>query len=243
MTQFEKEILFTLIPVMLLLAGGTLAIFRNASSAFKSMTLHFAAGVVFSVVAVELLPDMIKIHDPVMIVIGFIVGIAAMLIVKQVTEKIEATEENSAVKGTLPWAALAAVGIDLLIDGILLGIGFAAGQKEGTLLAFALALECFSLGIAVVTTIRSGTQSKPKLYQVLVGLGLVFLIGAVAGLFLLHNAPEKLMEFILSFGAAALLYLVTEELLVEAHEEKDSPVYTALFFAGFLIFLVLGIIL
>lgn len=243
MSQFEKEIIFTLIPVILLLAGGTLGIFKTASGAFKSMTLHFAAGVVFSVVAVELLPDMVKIHDPLMIVVGFTIGIASMLMVKQVTEKIEAAQGEKMVEGTLPWAALSAIGIDLLIDGILLGIGFAAGEKEGTLLAFALALECFSLGIAVITTLRSATSNKTKFYQVLIALGFVFLIGAVTGLFLLHNAPEKLMELILSFGAAALLYLVTEELLVEAHEEKDSPIYTALFFAGFLIFLILGIIL
>lgn len=167
MSQLEKEILFTLIPVILLIAGGTLSIFTKASSAFKSITLHFAAGVVFSVVAVEILPDMIKIHDPIMIVVGFIVGIASMLIVKQVTEKIEASEESSANKSTLPWAALTAIGIDLFIDGILLGIGFAAGQKEGTLLAFALALECFSLGIAVITTIRKPLISKGKMYLVL----------------------------------------------------------------------------
>lgn len=243
MNQLKKEILFTLIPVVLLIAGGILGIFRTASSAFKSMTLHFAAGVVFSVVAVELLPDMIKIHDPLLIVIGFVFGIASMLIVKQVTEKMEEKSADKDKPGKLPWAALSAIGIDLLIDGILLGIGFAAGQKEGTLLAFALALECFSLGIAVITTIQSSAVGRGKMYQVLIGLGIVFLIGAVAGLFLLHNAPDKVMEFILSFGAAALMYLVTEELLVEAHEEKDSPFYTALFFGGFLIFLILGIIL
>lgn len=38
----------------------------------------------------------------------------------------------------------------------------------------------------------------------------------------------------LAFGAAALLYLVTEELLVEAHEGQETPLLTALFFIGFL---------
>lgn len=38
----------------------------------------------------------------------------------------------------------------------------------------------------------------------------------------------------LSFGVIALLYLVTEELLVEAHEKRDTPFVTALFFVGFL---------
>ena len=32
----------------------------------------------------------------------------------------------------------------------------------------------------------------------------------------------------------ALLYLVTEELLVEAHERPDTPFISAMFFVGFL---------
>ena len=38
----------------------------------------------------------------------------------------------------------------------------------------------------------------------------------------------------------ALLYLVTEELLTEAHETEDTPLLTATFFAGFLLILVLS---
>ncbi len=44
---------------------------------------------------------------------------------------------------------------------------------------------------------------------------------------------------ILGFGVAALLYLVTEELLAEAHEVEDTPFVTAMFFLGFLLPLLL----
>ncbi len=37
----------------------------------------------------------------------------------------------------------------------------------------------------------------------------------------------------------ALLYLVTEELLVDAHEANDTPLLTAMFFVGFLALFVL----
>jgi ZIP family zinc transporter len=42
----------------------------------------------------------------------------------------------------------------------------------------------------------------------------------------------------LAFAAAALLYLVTEELLMEAHEgiKVETPVSTLVLFAGFLAF-------
>lgn len=46
----------------------------------------------------------------------------------------------------------------------------------------------------------------------------------------------------LSFGSAALLYLVTEELLVEAHEAGETTFAPSMFFAGFLLFLLLGLL-
>jgi ZIP family zinc transporter len=39
---------------------------------------------------------------------------------------------------------------------------------------------------------------------------------------------------ILAFGSAALLYLVTEELLVKAQKVPETPTSTTLFFVGFL---------
>jgi ZIP family zinc transporter len=37
----------------------------------------------------------------------------------------------------------------------------------------------------------------------------------------------------------ALLYLVTEELLVEAHEQPDTPLVASMFFVGFLALLMI----
>ena len=47
---------------------------------------------------------------------------------------------------------------------------------------------------------------------------------------------------VLSFGCAALLFLVTEELLIEAHESADTAFTTTMFFVGLLIFLLLGML-
>jgi zinc transporter, ZIP family len=238
----SKEIVFTLIPVLLWYIGGMIAYFKPPGAALKSIILHFAAGVVFSVVAVELLPDMIKIHDAKSIIIGFSSGVAAMLLIKYFTGKIQPAVKVAEVNG-LPWGVLIAMGIDLLIDGILLGIGFAAGEKEGVLLAVALALECLSLGIATVTSLSGSSPSKKVIHLTLLAMALVFISGAALGLLLLHNTSDNVLELILSFGSAALLFLVTEELLVEAHEEKETAFYTASFFTGFLIFMILGMML
>lgn len=47
---------------------------------------------------------------------------------------------------------------------------------------------------------------------------------------------------VLAFGLAALLYLVTEELLVEAHEVRENRVTTSMFFAGFLLLLMIDVL-
>jgi ZIP family zinc transporter len=44
---------------------------------------------------------------------------------------------------------------------------------------------------------------------------------------------------VLSFGVAALLDLVTEELLTEAHEVDETPLLTSMFFVGFLALLMI----
>jgi len=58
----------------------------------------------------------------------------------------------------------------------------------------------------------------------------------------LVDASIHTLAGLLSFGCAALLFLVTEELLIEAHESADNALTTAMFFLGFLIFLLLGMV-
>ena len=55
----------------------------------------------------------------------------------------------------------------------------------------------------------------------------------------LGSLPHAAMTIAMSFALAALLFLVVEELLVEAHEVKETVWSTAAFFGGFLALTVL----
>lgn len=234
-------LLYSLIPLLAASLSAILAAIRQPGAALRSGIQHFAAGVVFSVVGVELLPDIVNRHRPVWVAIGFTLGIASMLAVRWFTEsKIGTSNKNGS--STFPGALVTAIGIDILVDGFLVGIGFAAGVKEGTLLVCALGLELFSLAIATVVTLTSTGMVRGKCVVTAVLLALGIPLGALAGTTILRNASDRTVEAFLSFGLAALLFLVTEELLVEAHEVPETPLITASFFAGFLIFLVLGMV-
>lgn len=239
--MFEKIILFSLVPVFTMLAGGVIAVFRKPDGNIRSLILHFAAGVVFSVVAVEILPDVVKEHKPLQVVIGFTLGLVTMLVVRKVAAPKE-SNENIILKNKLPVALLVAIGVDIFIDGLLLGIGFSAGSKEGMLLAIALSVELLSLGMATAAELGDNNLGKQKSLLIIAILAMLFFISAVLGATLLHNLSDSAMEIVLAFGLSALMFLVTEELLTEAHEEKETVWHTSAFFVGFLLFLVLGMV-
>ena len=82
MNVFRQVLLFSSIPVVTMVAGGLIAVLKRPGGNVRSLILHFAAGVVFSVVGVEILPDIIKNHLPVMTIMGFALGVLAMVAIR-----------------------------------------------------------------------------------------------------------------------------------------------------------------
>ncbi len=235
-------IAYSFAPVLSALAGSVTAVVRTPKSGLRSAIQHFAAGVVFSVVAVELLPDIMRRHRPVWVVVGFALGIAAMIALRWFTESKPEAGAGPGKSRSLPTALIVATGIDILLDGFLIGLGFVTGEKQGKLLVLALCLEMFSLAIATTVTLANSGISRLKAVVTAVLLALAIPLGSLAATNLLGGASNGTIESLLSFGLAALLFLVTEELLVEAHEVPETPWITASFFAGFLLFLVIGML-
>ena len=72
-----RELAFYAIwPVLAAVTGAFVSAFRRPSPAIRSCLQHFAAGVVFSVVGVELLPDILREHKVMPVVVGFTLGVA-----------------------------------------------------------------------------------------------------------------------------------------------------------------------
>lgn len=248
--------LFILIPMVAALLGGGLTLVRPVSERVRSLVQHIAAGVVFAAVADELLPDVVNADLPLATAIGFALGIGLLLIFRQLAEKNEqpltngatplragATERaapNSNPPAGLPTGLLAAFTVDMAVDGLLVGIGFTAGRSEGILLTIALTLEVAFLGTAIVVSLAGAGMARGPIVVSLIGMTLVLGVAAALGAGFVPRLSPWLLDATLSFGVAALLYLVTEELLVKAHEVPETPATAASFFAGFLALLLIG---
>jgi ZIP family zinc transporter len=217
-----SAIAYTIIPVFAVLFGAVVAVWRRPGPALVSAIQHLAAGVVFAAAATEILPDVKHQGSALATLIGGTTGMVAMLSLKTLEER---------VRG--PLALITAVGVDLLIDGLVLGLAFVAGAQAGILITVALTLEVLFLGVTVTEELGCTIASKVRIVTITFGLGLLLPLGTLLALPVAGFSPEVITGF-LSFGLIALLYLVTEELLVEAHEKPDTPLISAMFFIGFL---------
>lgn len=232
MNDVFQILTFALIPAVVMGLAGVWAVWRPPGKNWRSALMHFAAGVVFAVVAVELLPDLVHEQSVLATVVGFSLGTVAMLGVRMWNERStgKASETSKSSSTTL----IVATAVDLSVDGLMLGVGFSVGQKQSFLLTIALALELVTLGLAMVSELQQGNLSR---WPILMRIGLLagtFVLSAVIGSVAISLISGLIFVGVIAFGAAALLFLVTEELLTEAHQVEENPLLTSAFFIGFL---------
>lgn len=121
------------------------------------------------------------------------------------------------------------------MDGLVIGMGFATSRATGLTLSIGLSAEMLFLGLAIATDLETHRRWIPL--AVTAGLAALLVGGGIVGAFGVGGASQPVRTAGLSFGAAAILYLVTEELLVEAHEHPArGPAGAGLLLIGFLIF-------
>jgi ZIP family zinc transporter len=227
----SHALLIMAIPAVVALSGGVLAALWKPSHEVRSLIQHFAAGVILAALAVELLPDIGKAHATKWVVLGaFGAGSLFMYGLKLGTQRLEGDGNGAA--GAASVGLLVATFVDVATDGFIIGAGFAAGGETGTVLALGLSVELLFLGLAVTSDRIDGW----RIVGVTAALGLTVLGFAVLGSVLLAGASAAVLAGTLSFSAAALLFLVTEELLMEAHVVQEKPVATLVLFGGFLTF-------
>lgn len=215
-------------PVLAGIVGAVIAVVRTPPAAVVSGVQHFAAGIVMAAFAGEVLPQLRERGPLWLIIVGFSAGVALLLVMRRIEDR-----EPSAA-GALPVGFLVVIGVDLFIDGLLVGAGAAVSTDTATVIAIALTVEALFMGLSVALHLTRSGSSRVAAAAITAGLTLLVALGAVLGALLLGRAGNAVLALVLAFAAAALLWLVAEELLVEAHETPERPWIAGMFFIGFI---------
>jgi zinc transporter, ZIP family len=222
------------IPALVLIASSALAFRWRPGPRVTSGLQHMAAGIVFAAVATELVPEMVAGQRYEALIGGFTGGVVLMLILRWLDERASGSarrRDGGAGPGLL--SIVLVTGSDLAVDGFLVGVSYGLNPTTGGILATAITFETLFVGLSLAAGLIALGLSKSQAFGVMVLLGVIMVSSAVLGIVLYGVMSPGWQQVVISFGAAAMLYLVTEELLVRAHKRGDSAFGSTLFFVGF----------
>ncbi|HRY78037.1 MAG TPA: ZIP family metal transporter [Candidatus Izemoplasmatales bacterium] len=143
-----------------------------------------------------------------------------------------------------------AVGIHNIPEGLAVGFAFGLAFKTATVpalaaavgLAIGIGLQNFPEGAAVSLPLRNENLSTRKSFWLGTLTGVLEPVAAVIGL-LLSAALASIMPWFLAFAAGAMMYVVVEELIPEAHLGEHSNAGTIAVMIGFVLMMILDVAL
>ena len=247
--------------LMTCLGSATVFFFQKAApDKFKQIFLGFAAGVMIAASVWSLLIPAIEAAEErgqigwIPAGCGFILGVLFLLGLDSLIPHLHpfADAPEGPVTGSKRTTLLfSAVTLHNIPEGMAVGLSFAlAAQNEGdpamyaaaVALALGIGIQNFPEGAAISLPLRQEGVSTAKAF------GVGCMSGAVEPVFgfmtvLLAAWIAPVMPWLLSFAAGAMMYVVVEELIPEAHLGEHSNAGTLGVMAGFLLMMVLDVAL
>lgn len=185
---------------------------------------------------------------------GFVLGIAFLMGLDCLLPHLHPSQaEPEGVSTSLKRTTLLVFAVTLhnIPEGMAVGLSFALAAQHGGDAALYAAAMALAIGIGIQNFPEGAAISLP-LRQEGMKPGKAFLCGSLSGLVepvfgiltvLVAGGIQPVMPWLLAFAAGAMLYVVVEELIPEAHLGDHSNIGTLGVMAGFLVMMVLDVAL
>lgn len=185
---------------------------------------------------------------------GFILGVVFLLLLDTLLPHLHpGSDEPEGLKSSMKRTTMLIFAVTLhnIPEGMAVGLSFALAAQHGgdpalyaaaMALAIGIGIQNFPEGAAVSLPLRQEGMSRTK----------AFICGSLSGLVepvfgiltvLIAGVIAPYMPWLLSFAAGAMIYVVVEELIPEAHLGEHSNLGTMGVMAGFLIMMILDVAL
>ena len=186
-------------------------------------------------------------------VVGFLTGTAFLYGIDKILPHMHVNFKTAEGIKT-PWqrTTLLTLAITLhnIPEGLAVGVlfgGVAAGIPEATIggavaLALGIGLQNFPEGIAVAMPLRRMGMNRRKSFMYGQASAVVEPIAGVLGA-LAVSTFTPILPYALAFAAGAMIFVVVEEVIPEAQQNKSSDIATIGFIVGFIVMMTLDVAL
>ena len=227
-------------------------IFKNISHKLSDIILSFAAGVMLAASVLGLILPSIEYggkYGIIVTVVGIFTGAVCLNIIDKLVphlHKLSGGEEelhkhNKDINKVILFVL--AIAIHNLPEGIAAGVGFGSGNvSDAIMIALGIALQNIPEGMVIITPMLTAGIKPRKTFLIALTTGLVEVVGTLLGYFAV-NLASAILPFALAFAGGTMLYVVSDEMILEthAHGSERGATYSLLF--GFCLMLVFDVVL
>lgn len=230
MNDFILVLGIALLASLLTYLGAPLAERFTVPHRVVSAALQFAAGIITALVAFTLMPPAVRNGPPTAIVIAFFIGGALYVIFEYVSAQKMAqkpsTEDSPASLGLY-----VGILIDLVIDGMVIGVGSTLTLSTGLLLALGLAVSTMPLAfVTIATAKRQGVSPQIRRMLSFLFIGCI-MVGAIVGYTIFRNQSLEVRMVLVALASGFLITTVTQSMIPEANREGE-PSFAGILFIG-----------
>ena len=247
--------------LMTALGAGLVFLFRKQISlTFQKIFIGFAAGVMIAASVWSLLIPAIEETEAaggigwIPAAGGFVLGILFLMSLDTILPHLHPgskTPEGPSSEWKRTTLLMLAVTLHNIPEGMAVGLSFALAQQHGNDPALYASSMALAAGMGIQNFPEGAAISLPLRREGL-SAGRSFIYGALSGIVepifgilvvLAAGSIQLLMPWLLSFAAGAMLYVVVEELIPEAHLGEHSNVGSLGVMGGFLVMMILDVAL
>lgn len=235
MSEFLTVMALATLPALANVAGGVLAEVVRLSERSLSLALHLAAGIVLGVVGLELMPQALRADLPWVPLLAFVAGGALFIALDGGVGYVRVRRDGDRNQSSA-MTIFGGVWIDLFSDGVMIGTGTLLNPSLGLLLAVGQMPADLPEGFAAVAALRRAGVPRRRRVVLTVSFAVPILLGAALGFLALRRAPQIVTLAVLALTGGALVAVVVEEMVTEAHEGETSRLGPIFLTGGFAIF-------
>ncbi len=228
-------------------------IFKKTTHKFNDIVLAFAAGVMLAASVIGLILPSIELggkYSIVVTVIGIFCGAMCVNLIDKIVPHLhkmtgvdqEAHPEKQAQLNKVLLFVIA-IAIHNLPEGIAAGVGFGTGNVTQALaIAIGIALQNIPEGMVIIAPMLAAGMSHSRTFVVAILTGVVEVVGTLFGFFAV-SISTAILPFALAFAGGTMLYVVSDEMLLETHAHGSERGATYAMIAGFCLMLVFDVLL
>ena len=243
MTDFLMVLAIALFASFLTWLGVPIAERFDVPQRVVSAALQFAAGIITALVAFSLMPPAVRGGPYGWIVLAFFIGGVLYVLLEYGSSHVFSSEPAEGAEGASSFGLYIGVLADLLIDGVVIGIGSTLTLKTGLLLALGLAISTAPLAFVTISTAKRQGMAHNSRRLLGVLLAAFMTLGALLGFLVLRNQPLEIRFALAALASGFLITTVVQGIIPEANREGEPGFAGVLYIGGLSLYALMSLVL